>query len=144
MGGERQVLIAERALQTVKRPSGERIDPETGEITVVATRVKRREPEKRYLTAEQKRAGRRAKELNRVYFHQFPDGLPANELGVKYARYMCRTRAFFASPMELQRWLDSNAPWMDAETRTRILELGPHWYSKRSLGEHLELYDEER
>ena len=116
MSGE---SIVARALQSVTCVTPERVDPETGEITVVAPSVKRREPEKRYLTAEQKCAGRRAKELNRVYFHQFPDSLPNNELGVKYARYMCRTRAFFASPMELTRWLDRNAPWMAAHSSDR-------------------------
>jgi hypothetical protein len=42
-------------------------------------------------------------------------------------------------------WLDRHAPWMRGrECRTRILSLGHHWYSAKSLGQHLELKDAER
>jgi hypothetical protein len=34
--------------------------------------------------------------------------------------------------------------WLDTETRDYILSLGPYWYNDRSLGDHLELYDEDR
>jgi hypothetical protein len=42
------------------------------------------------------------------------------------------------------QWLDRYASWMDANTRAKILSLGPHWYAASSLGQHLELYDEDR
>jgi hypothetical protein len=99
---------------------------------------------KRYFTAEQKKAMRRVGDLTRIYRLQYPGHLPDNELGVKCARYMCRTLAFFASLDERKRWLDRYAPWMTGETRSRILSLPPHWYSAKSLGDHVELYDEDR
>jgi hypothetical protein len=63
---------------------------------------------------------------------------------VKYARYMCRTLAFFETIERRERWLDRYAPWLDADKRAAILDMAPHWYSQRSLGQHLELYDEVR
>jgi hypothetical protein len=106
--------------------------------------IKRLEQEKQYRTQEQGRALRRVAELTRVYRKQYPNGLPHNALGVRYARYMCRTLAFFDSIEGRERWLDRYAPWLDARTRSRILNFSPYWYSGRSLGEHLELYDEDR
>jgi hypothetical protein len=41
-------------------------------------------------------------------------------------------------------WLDRHAAWMDAEIRDSILRLGPHWYSSRSLGDHLEVDNDDR
>jgi hypothetical protein len=106
--------------------------------------VKKYGREQRYRTCDQGRAMRRVRDLTRVYRHQYPDGLPHNGLGVKYARYMCRTLAFFASLEEREHWLDRHVPWMNAKIRASILGLSPYWYSPRSLGQHLELYDEER
>jgi hypothetical protein len=81
--------------------------------------------------------------LNRIYYQQFPNGLPHNGLGVKYARYMCRTMAFLPDDRRAE-WLAENAAWIDPSTRDYVLSLGAYWYSDRSLGQHLELYDEDR
>ena len=40
--------------------------------------------------------------------------------------------------------LAEHVPWIDESTRDYLLSLGAYWYSDRSLGEHLELYDEDR
>ncbi len=95
------------------------------------------------LTAFQQRAARRVKELGRVYYDKYPNGLPHNGLGAKYARYMCRTMAFLPDDRRAQ-WLERQAAWMDAKSRDYILSLGPYWYADRSLGNHLELHDEDR
>jgi hypothetical protein len=110
----------------------------------VSNRFKQRGKDKPYRTREQKMALRRVKELTLIYSEQFPNGLPHNGLGVKYARYMCRTLAFFETIERRERWLDRYTPWMDAEKRAAILDMAPHWYSQKSLGQHLELYDEDR
>jgi hypothetical protein len=79
----------------------------------------------------------------RIYKRQYPSGLPHNALGAKYAKYVCRTMAF--DPVDRrEQWLDCCARWLDADERRKILSLGPYWYGERSLGEHLELYDEDR
>jgi hypothetical protein len=105
--------------------------------------LRQRDKDKPHLTADQQRAARRSAELSRVYFRQYPHGLPANRLGVKYARYMCRTMAFLPDDRR-ELWLNKHALWMNADTRARILRLGPYWYSPRSLGQHLELDDDTR
>jgi hypothetical protein len=43
-----------------------------------------------------------------------------------------------------RQWLRRYAAWMDAETRDYLMRLGPYWYSPKSLGNNLELYDEDR
>jgi hypothetical protein len=106
-------------------------------------KLTQRGSDKCYRTPMQWQARRRTAELTRIYRDQFPNGLPHNALGVKYARYMCRTMAF--DPVDCRgQWLDRYAPWMDADTRAKILGLGPHWYAARSLGQHIELHDEDR
>jgi hypothetical protein len=95
------------------------------------------------LTRDQKRAARRVKELSRIYYQQFPSGLPRNGQGVAYARYMCRTMAFLPDDRRVQR-LERHAAWMNPKTRDYILALGAYWYYDRSLGNHLELHDEDR
>jgi hypothetical protein len=95
------------------------------------------------LTTDQKRAARRVRELRRIYYLQYPNGLPHNGLGVNYAKYMCRTMAFLPDDRRTE-WLAENAPWIDPSTRDYILSLGPHWYSPASLGQNLELDDEDR
>jgi hypothetical protein len=95
------------------------------------------------LTTEQKRAARRVRELSRIYFRQYPYGLPHNGIGVKYAKYMCRTMAFLPDDQRKQ-WLDRHAAWMDASARDYLMSLGPYWYAARSLGDHLEMDDEDR
>jgi hypothetical protein len=102
-----------------------------------------RSPDKQRLTTEQGRAQRRVGELAKIYKDQCPHGLPHNALGVKYARYMCRTLAFLPRD-DRAKWLNRNADWIDRDTRDNILSLGPYWYAPRSLGDHLELYDEDR
>ena len=99
--------------------------------------------DKPHLTAEQKRAARRVKELSRIYYQQYPNGLPQDGVGVNYAKYMCRTMAWLPEDRR-EQWLDKHAPWMDQDTRDYLLKLGPHWYSLYQLGNHLELYDEDR
>ena len=57
--------------------------------------IKRLEQEKQYRT---QRTGARPKTrsgANTRLPQAVPNGLPHNALGVKYARYMCRTLAFF-------------------------------------------------
>jgi hypothetical protein len=98
---------------------------------------------KPYLTKEQKRAARRVGDLTRRYRDQYPNGLPHNDVGVKYAKYICRTMAFLPDDRRAP-WLDRYTPWMDPEIRGSILSLGPHWYAPRSLGNHLEIDDEDR
>jgi hypothetical protein len=106
-------------------------------------RFLQRSPDKPRLTVEQGRAQRRVGELSRIYREQYPQGLPHNAIGVKYARYMCRTLAFLPRD-DRAKWLDRNAAWLDGDTRYQILSFGPYWYNDRSLGNHLELYDEDR
>jgi hypothetical protein len=57
---------------------------------------------------------------------------------------MCRTMAFFETVAGREKWLDHWAPWLDANERAVIAGSSAHWYSKKSLGDHLELYDEDR
>ena len=57
---------------------------------------------------------------------------------------MLRTLAFFETIERRERWLDRYTPWMDADKRAVILNMNPHWYSKKSLGQHFELYDADR
>lgn len=102
-----------------------------------------RDPDKPRLTKEQMQAARRVKELSRIYYDQFPNGLPHNRLGVNYAKYICRTMAFLPNDRRAQ-WLDRHADWISSETRSYILSLGAHWYDPRSLGNKLELCDEDR
>jgi hypothetical protein len=103
----------------------------------------RRHPDKPRLTTEQGRAQRRVGELAKIYREQYPHGLPHNSVGVKYAKYICRTLAFLPRD-DRAKWIDRNAAWLDSETRGYILSLGPYWYNGRSLGDHLELYDDDR
>jgi hypothetical protein len=105
--------------------------------------ARRHRQDKPRLTNEQGRAQRRVGELAKVYRDQYPKGLPHNSVGVKYAKYICRTLAFLPRD-DRAKWLDRNAAWLDADTRDYILSLGPYWYNDRSLGDHLELYDEDR
>lgn len=107
-------------------------------------RLKQRGKDKPFHTPEQKRAMARVAQLMRIYRRQYPNGLPHNSLGVKYARYMCRTLAFFDTIEGRERWLDRYASWMAADKRAAILNMCPHWYSKKSLGEHLDLCDADR
>lgn len=83
---------------------------------------------KPYLTEQQKHAARRFGDLMRVYRDRYPDGLPHNSVGVRFARYVCRTMAFLPDDQRAT-WLDRHAAWMDAEIWDSILRLGPHWYS---------------
>jgi hypothetical protein len=99
--------------------------------------------DKPFLTEGQKHAARRVGDLTRIYWDQYPNGLPHNDVGVKYSKYICRTMAFL--PKDLRpRWLDRYAPWMTPEIRDYILNLGPYWYSARSLGNHCEVSNEDR
>jgi hypothetical protein len=106
--------------------------------------LKKRGTDKPYRTAEQLKALGRVAQLTRIYRDQYPKGLPHNDLGFKYAKYMLRTLAFFETIERRERWLDRYVPWMDADKRAAILNMSPHWYSKKSLGQHFELYDEDR
>ena len=88
-------------------------------------RTLQRGKDKPRLTTDQKRAARRVSELSKIYWHQYPHGLPHNGLGVKYAKYICRTMAFLPDDGR-KKWLDQHAPWMDATTRDYVLSLGPY------------------
>jgi hypothetical protein len=99
--------------------------------------------DKPYLTEGQKHAARRVGDLTRIYRDQYPNGLPHNDVGVKYSKYICRTMAFLPKDRRAH-WLDRYAPWMDPEVRGGILDLGPYWYSPKSLGSRLELDNELR
>jgi hypothetical protein len=57
---------------------------------------------------------------------------------------MLRTLAFFEPIERREHWLERYTPSMDADIRAAILNLSPHWYSAKSLGQHLELYDDDR
>jgi hypothetical protein len=81
----------------------------------VSNRFKQRGKDKPYRTREQLKAMRRVKELTLIYSKPYPNGLPHNGLGVKYARYMIRTLAFFETIERRERWLDRYTPWMDAD-----------------------------
>jgi hypothetical protein len=106
--------------------------------------LKRRGKDKPYRTAEQLKALGRVAQLTRIYKDQYPKGLPHNDLGFKYAKYMLRTMAFFETIQGRERWLDRYVPWLDAAKRAAILNMSPHRYSAKSLGQHFELYDEDR
>jgi hypothetical protein len=103
-----------------------------------------RGPDKPFRTTQQLQALRRINDLTRIYRDQYPAGLPHNGLGFKYAKYMIRTKAFVDSLAKREKWLDRYAPFLSADERTKILGYSPHWYSDKSLGDHLELYDEDR
>jgi hypothetical protein len=104
---------------------------------------KQRDKDKQFHTPDQLKAMARVAHLTRVYRDQYPGQLPDNELGVKYARYMCRTLAFFQSVEHREKWLERYAPWMGDDDRA-LAGMSAYWYSARSLGQHLELYDEDR
>ena len=80
--------------------------------------------DKPFLTEGQKHAARRVGDLSRIYRHQYPNGLAHNGLGVKYAKYICRTMAFLPDDRR-ERWLDRYADWMDVVVRDSILSLRP-------------------
>jgi hypothetical protein len=113
------------------------------DLKSAAPRFLQRGREKPRLTTDQKRAARRVLELKRIYYRQYPNGLPHNGLGVKYAKYLLRTMAFLPDDQR-EKWLNKYGQWIDPATRDYLLRLGPYWYSPRSLGEHLELDDETR
>jgi hypothetical protein len=98
---------------------------------------------KHHRTPMQWLARRRTNELTRIYRDQYPGGLPHNKLGVKYAKYMCRTMAFDPDNVRPQ-WLNRYVPWLANDIRDDLLTFGPHWYSAKSLAQHLELCDEDR
>ena len=74
----------------------------------------------------------------------YPGKLPDSELGVKYARYMCRTLAFFQSVEHREKWLERYAPWMGDEDRSHTAGQVPTGIRENPWGQHLELYDEDR
>ena len=76
-----------------------------------------------YRTAEQLKALGRVAQLTRIYKDQYPKGLPHNDLGFKYAKYMLRTTAFFETIQGRERWLDRYVPWLDAAKRAAILNM---------------------
>jgi hypothetical protein len=82
---------------------------------------------------------KRVAEMTRAYESSFPQRrLPNNSLGRKWARYMIRTKRLYPGPLDYL-WLKDWCPWMDESERDRILSYKGHWYSGRSLGEHLEI-----
>jgi hypothetical protein len=114
-----------------------------GKTPQMPLRTLQRGKDKPRLTRDQKRAARRVGDLSRIYRDQYPHGLPHNSVGINYAKYICRTMAFLPKDRRAH-WLDRYASWMDPEVRGGILDLGPYWYSPRSLGNRLEIDDEGR
>jgi hypothetical protein len=143
---DRNVLFdqLESAVALARAENASRHQSCGGGVMGSVVELKQRGKDKRFFTSDQKRAMGRVAQLTRIYREQYPDGLPHNALGVKYARYMCRTLAFFDSIEGRERWLDRYAPWINAELRAKLAGLSAYWYSARSLGQHLELYDEDR
>jgi hypothetical protein len=96
------------------------------------------------LTHDQRRAARRAAELNRIYWDKFPDRLlPYNDLGRKWCEYMMRTMAFLTENRR-PHWLKKHAPWLSDHERDHLLTVGPRWHSGAWLGQWLELDFETR
>jgi hypothetical protein len=95
-------------------------------------------------TRQQWMAQRRFGELMRIMHRYYPNGLPHNGAGYKFAKYVCRTLAF--DPIDRRaEWLDRNARWLDGTAeRSRLLSYGPIWYGRWSLGDNLELHDIDR
>jgi len=106
---------------------------------------KRHTAQQRFQTPIQWRARRRVAELMRVFRDRWPKGLPHNREGARFCRYVIQTLAWFTTIDQRDRWLTRYAGWLQGEkVRGQILDAPPHWYGKRSLGEHLELYDADR
>ncbi len=101
-------------------------------------RLVQRGTDKQFHTPDQLKAMARVAHLTSVYRDQYPGQLPDNDLGFKYARYMCRTLAFFQSVEHRKEWLARYAPWLEPNDRAELAGLSAYWYSARSLGEHLE------
>jgi hypothetical protein len=96
------------------------------------------------LTHDQIRASQRVAQLNGIYWEHFQNKvLPDNDLGRKWALYVCRTLAFLPVDRRHQ-WLDKHAPWISEADRARLLSYGPKMYSATWLGQRLELDDELR
>jgi hypothetical protein len=103
-----------------------------------------RSKDKPRLNKWQLMAKRRMAELMSIFKDDFPGGLPHNERGKRFARYVIRTMAMFATFEERQLWLHRYAGWLNADEQSDILNLPPHWYSGAYLGDRLELYDAHR
>jgi hypothetical protein len=90
-------------------------------------KLKFHEPGKksRLITQDQKRAGARVAELNRIYWDNFPDELlPDNDLGRKWCEYMMRTMAFLPANRR-PHWLEKHAPWVGPGRReTTAIDAG--------------------
>jgi len=113
-------------------------------MSVKAVKLKQLGHDKQFHTPDQLKAMARVAHLTSIYRDQYPGQLPDNEVGFKYARYMCRTLAFFQSVEHREKWLERYAPWMGDDDRAELAGTSAYWYSSRSLGQHLELYDEDR
>jgi hypothetical protein len=106
-------------------------------------KLKQRHKDQPRRTRQQWKAQRRFGELMRIMHRYYPNGLPHNGAGYKFAKYVCRTLAF--DPIDTRaEWLNRNAAWLDSLERGRLLSYGPYWYGKWSLGDNLELHDIDR
>jgi len=108
------------------------------------TKFKQRDKDQPHRTNQQWKAQRRFGELMRIMHRYYPNGLPHNGAGYKFAKYVCRTLAF--DPIDKREsWLNRNAAWLDGtRERAKLLSYGPYWYGKWSLGDNLELHDIDR
>ena len=72
----------------------------------------------------------------------YPNGLPHNGAGYKFAKYVCRTLAF--DPIDREPMAEPQRGVARQADRDRLLSYGPYWYGKWSLGDNLELHDIDR
>ena len=86
---------------------------------------KQRKKDQPHRTNQQWKAQRRFGELMRLMHRYYPNGLPHNGAGYKFAKYVCRTLAF--DPIDRRaEWLNRNALWLDGADRSRLLSYGPY------------------
>jgi hypothetical protein len=78
-------------------------------------------------------------DLNKCFRHFYPDGLPDNEEGRKFAAYMAQAQITACYSGHWRReWLEENSPFADDEIESFLTM--PSWLaSGRFLGERLEI-----
>jgi hypothetical protein len=74
-----------RSCKAATKPYPHQIHSKTQNGYIMPLRTLQRGKDKPYLTEGQKQAARRVGDLSRIYRDQYPNGLPHNDVGVKYA-----------------------------------------------------------